>query len=92
MLGVPLPKILEKEPFPKYPEQSLLGQSLIPDWMLNIAVGFFFLFAGVSVYFYYSKQSHHNALFWGWLSGVLLVSIVALFIRNDLIKHEVEEK
>jgi hypothetical protein len=63
-------------------------QSMIPDWILQITLVFFSLVGGSIVFYLISKGSYKPALFWGWLAAVLLVSVVALYIRNDLIARE----
>jgi hypothetical protein len=64
------------------------GQLMVSDWILQIALVFFSLVGGSLVFFYISKGSYKPALFWGWLAIILLVTVVALYIRNDLIKRE----
>jgi hypothetical protein len=70
---------------PIYRENRLM----IPEWILQIALAIFGIL-GAFFLFYLSGKQYHHALWSGTLAIILLVVVIALYIRNDLIIKEVE--
>lgn len=61
---------------------------MINDWILQIALLFVSLLGGSVVWYLIAKGSYKGALIWGWAAAVILITVIALYIRNDLIARE----
>lgn len=61
------------------------------DWILQILLLLISIIAGGAWYFI-SQQQYHRALWSGTSAGIILVLVIALFIRNGLIKKEKKAK
>lgn len=64
---------------------------IIPVWVFTIALLVFSLLVGV-IWHLINKTNYHFALWVGWGAAVLLVTIIAFFIRNDFLKKEIKVK
>lgn len=60
---------------------------MIPNWALQILFVLAGLFAG-AVWYYISKNSYQYALWSGYIVAILLLTSIALYIRNDIIKRD----
>jgi hypothetical protein len=62
-------------------------EDLIPDWALRIALAVVGFVAG-GVWFLVARREFHTALWVGFGGAVLFLLIVALHVRNDLIRRQ----
>jgi len=62
--------------------------NMIADGLLNILLAVFGILGGSAVFWFLSQKQYHSVLWSGFSAVVLLLFIVALYIRNDLIRNE----
>src|SRR4030042_2677602 len=68
------------------------GSKMTSDWLLQILLVAVSILGGGAVWYFISQKQFHHALWSGLAAAILLLVVVALFIRNDIIKREIQAK
>jgi len=65
---------------------------VISDWVFQIALLIVGILGSGAIWHFLSQREFHSALWVGFSGAVLLLLVVALYIRNDLIRRETSAK
>lgn len=65
---------------------------MISDWFLQVLLAVFGIVGGGAVWYFMSQKQYYSALWIGTAAAIILLVVIALFIRNDIIKREIQTK
>lgn len=74
----------------KQKQLSMTGGRMAPDWLLQVLLVLVGIIGGGALWYFISQKQYHHALWSGTGAAVILIIVIALFIRNQLIKAEVQ--
>lgn len=65
---------------------------MIPDWFLQILLTVISIIAGGALWYFISQKQYYHALWSGTIAAIILIIVIALFIRNEIAKGEIQVK
>jgi len=68
------------------------GDKMIQDWFLQVLLMVIGIIAGGALWYFISQQQYHQALWCGTIAAIILIVVIALFVRNELLKTEMQAK
>jgi hypothetical protein len=69
---------------------KMVGGKMTPDWLLQVLLVFVGIIGGGALWYFVSQGKYHHALWSGTAAAIILVIVIALFIRSGLIKAEIQ--
>jgi hypothetical protein len=64
------------------------GRKMVPGWVLQVLLAAVGIVGGGAVWYFLSQKMFHVALWVGFAGFVVFGLVVALFVRNEIIKNE----
>jgi len=68
------------------------GDEMAPDWLLQVLLVVVGIIGGGAIWYFISQKQYHHALWSGLVASILFLLVIALFIRNDIIRREIQAK
>jgi hypothetical protein len=65
------------------------GCRMIPDWILQILLLAVSIIAGGALFYFISQKQYYQTLWSGTVAAIILIIVIALFIRNEIVKKEI---
>lgn len=65
---------------------------MTPDWFLQVLLVVIGIIAGGALWYFISQKQYHQALLSGTVAAIILIVVIALFIRNEIVKTEIQAK
>ena len=65
---------------------------MTPDWFLQVLLVVIGIIAGGALWYFISQKQYHQALWCGTIAAIILIVVIALFVRNELLKKEMQAK
>lgn len=69
---------------------NIVGDKMTPDGLLQVLLVFVGIIGGGALWYFISQRQYHHALWSGTAAAIILIIVIALFIRNGLIKGEIQ--
>ena len=68
------------------------GGRMTPDWFLQVLLLVIGIAGGGALWYFISQKQYHHALWIGTAAAIILLIVIALFIRNEIVKTEIQAK
>jgi len=65
---------------------------MVSDWFLQILLVIIGVIAGGALWYFMSQKQYHQALWSGTAAAIILIVVIALFVRNEIVKTEMQAK
>jgi len=65
---------------------------MVPDGFLQILIMIIGIIGGGALWYFISQKQYHMALWSCTIAAIILIVVIALFVRNEIVKTEIQAK